>query len=108
MLDAHEAIVIRHPILEWRSHHAKRWFIGKLAEQEGEIVRVKRDIGIQAADYIVWNILHGGVTDVEGLHFSGEMSFATFRHAHQFDPRMVNNVSVDDVVRTVGRAVADD
>jgi hypothetical protein len=53
-------------------------------------------------------MLHSGIPGIESIDFSGEMPLAAIWDPDQFNPRVINSIFVDNIVRTVGRTVAYD
>src|SRR5580704_11493901 len=56
--------------------HAQFGVLGEAPEQELEVVRGERDIGIQIADQVEPQMLEPFVTRIEGVGFGGKLSIA--------------------------------
>src|SRR4030095_7231582 len=82
--------------------------LGELRQQELEIVRLKRNVGIEIADDVILEPIDRLPGGVETVRFRREVSVAVRRHIEALDPTQGRGVPVDDLCRTVGRTVIDD
>ena len=71
---------------EGRAGHAQFGVFGEAREQELEVVRGERDVGVQIADQVEPQMLEPFVASIEGVGLGGKLTIAPFRHAHELDP----------------------
>ena len=102
MLDADEAVVVYRFVLERRANQPESGILSKLAQQKRKVVWVKRDVCIHAADKVVVEILHFGVTSIKGMNFASKMPFLAFGRADQLNPSVFRRIFVYDFISAIG------
>src|SRR5713101_6761061 len=110
MLDVREAVIIDRirAFFERRSNQSQCGIFGQFAKQEEKVVFVKGDVCVQAANCTKVEILDSSVPCVKGMNFSREMPFAPLGHPNELDPWVIPCVFAHNLVRAIGRTVAND
>src|SRR5207245_6175858 len=109
VLQAGEPIVVcrRVPLPIWSPSHSQAGILGKLTHKGREVVLIKCDVGIHVANDVVLQILHSGVSRVEGSRLTSKMSLRALRLSHELDPIVLRGIRLHHLVRAVRRTVAD-
>jgi hypothetical protein len=63
---------------------------------------LERDIGIEIADDVEFEVFDSIIARIEGMHFPGKVPFLTLWHSEQFNPGMIDQVSTYNLVSSIG------
>src|SRR5439155_9733007 len=88
--------------------HAEPRVLGELAQEVFDVVWLERHVRVEIADELVGNMLDPRGPRVERMHLAGEVTLLPLGHPHQLDPLVGGRMAPGDLVRPVGRPVADD
>ena len=98
-----ERVVARHLLLQKGSTgNAESWILREFTQKKRQILRIERNVSIEVANDVVRQVLHPGVSSVEGVDLASKMSFRALGSADQFDPVVVNGILPHHVVGAVG------
>src|SRR6516165_2871121 len=104
-----EAVVILEMALpKWRPGNTQRGILCELRQQEGEVVPVvERYVCIEVADDVVSHASEQVVARIECIYLSGKVSLVPVRYPKKPNPRMVLQITFNDLIRAIGRTIAD-
>jgi hypothetical protein len=87
---------------EDRSGDAQSRILSELIQEKLKVIRVQRNVGVQIANDLVFEVFDSFPTGIEGMYLCREIPLAARRQIYQFDPVILRSVGLDPTRGAVG------